>query len=734
MRTYDFTISGNSLIMSRTPTDNDVKEKTISFRSPSLMEANGRIKLFEAGKFQTSLIFEDFGLIDGEAPSDIIDAKDKLLVLFGNFNGGGGTPQIISSNEELGRAGRKGDTLYGILDQYTGEEITLTLTEDTNDSDNIIYFELGSEKFKRNFTFLRPEWFGLDGVNDEVAINKALALYETESNNSLVNTSIIVKGTPNHTYITSAPIVMSKGAILDFNGSYVNSTTTGTIIKGRDELLTILYQHINCHIINPVLRSSTATKGIDLMGFVHSSVINPDIRLLTTDSIGIDLRHGANGYEYCYFNKIENPKIYLDDGGTGIWIRGVDGVSGANSNSIYGGAISGYDDVGIKITELSTANAIYNTDCEAYGGGNPDRIGFDIEGTLNTLVSVRTENYDTCFKVRGTSNKILNPTVAAYTTVYDNIGNNMFEGGNSDGGVAQSIGRDNEVGLNTKHVIAGENLAGYRIDSLNSDLASRNYWLGANFLGDGFLFRKSTIKGADPLISGFNFLELTSANVLLSEVKNKIQAVAGTSLEVVGEGGAQEVTQTKSLSGSFGVNAFYGDFGVKGAMWFGQYKDGKGIIWNNGAFPIGFFINGVENFTMNVGGTTTFNFNVIVPNATSDTHAINRGQANGLYQAKIFNEYVATIEQNTTSNPTATIVDNKLSGAITWVRNSVGEYDGTLTGAFTPALALNISPALGFIEITKQSNDVVRIKTYNNLGVLADDILKGNTISIRVKI
>lgn len=56
---------------------------------------------------------------------------------------------FIKSNENLTNAQRKDDTLYGILDQYTGEEITLTKTTDTNDADGIFYFDLGSEKFKR---------------------------------------------------------------------------------------------------------------------------------------------------------------------------------------------------------------------------------------------------------------------------------------------------------------------------------------------------------------------------------------------------------------------------------------------------------------------------------------------------------------------------------------------------------------------------------------------------------
>lgn len=138
---------------------------------------------------------------------------------------------------------------------------------------------------------------------------------------------------------------------------------------------------------------------------------------------------------------------------------------------------------------------------------------------------------------------------------------------------------------------------------------------------------------------------------------------------------------------------------------------------------------------LDVVGNGQFTGTVVIANAINNNHAINKGQSDLLYQAKLFTEYIANLEQNSTSNPIATIVNNELSGAISWVRNSTGEYDGTLTGVFlSGTVALNISPTLGFIEIIRQSDNVIRIKTYNTLGVLADDILKGNTVSIRVKI
>ena len=76
--------------MQRTPISEDTQYKAISFKSPSLIQDNNKIKLFEAGEFQTSLRFIDFGLIDGISPIDLQDAKDKLLVLIGTISEGGG--------------------------------------------------------------------------------------------------------------------------------------------------------------------------------------------------------------------------------------------------------------------------------------------------------------------------------------------------------------------------------------------------------------------------------------------------------------------------------------------------------------------------------------------------------------------------------------------------------------------------------------------------------------------
>lgn len=130
----------------------------------------------------------------------------------------------ILSNQSLSGAKRKGDVLYGILDQYTGEEITLEKTTDTNAVDGVIYFDLGIEKFKRNFTFLNVKWFGAigNGIDDDtVALQKA----HDSNENQIVyypNGIYRITSTVNITNNSSISGQGQKSTIIlvDFNGGY----------------------------------------------------------------------------------------------------------------------------------------------------------------------------------------------------------------------------------------------------------------------------------------------------------------------------------------------------------------------------------------------------------------------------------------------------------------------------------------------------------------------------------
>ncbi len=75
--------------------------------------------------------------------------------------------------------------------------------------------------------------------------------------------------------------------------------------------------------------------------------------------------------------------------------------------------------------------------------------------------------------------------------------------------------------------------------------------------------------------------------------------------------------------------------------------------------------------------------------------------------------YTASLNQSGVNDPTATIFENNLSGSIVWTRDGVGNYTGTLTGAFTDTKSFimfsigyqNLSPLNQAVEYSAGFND-----------------------------
>ena len=80
--------------------------------------------------------------------------------------------------------------------------------------------------------------------------------------------------------------------------------------------------------------------------------------------------------------------------------------------------------------------------------------------------------------------------------------------------------------------------------------------------------------------------------------------------------------------------------------------------------------------------------------------------------------YKALMTQTGTAAPTATVLLNSI-GSIVWSRDGVGNYIGTLTGAFTDvvpmyrAITINGSDEIGYLSISKVSSDIVRAIIFN---------------------
>lgn len=78
-------------------------------------------------------------------------------------------------------------------------------------------------------------------------------------------------------------------------------------------------------------------------------------------------------------------------------------------------------------------------------------------------------------------------------------------------------------------------------------------------------------------------------------------------------------------------------------------------------------------------------------------------------------------------DPTATVLWNLLSGTPVWTRTNVGTYDSTLASAFLSGKVFTsagiLDKDLSRFTISRVSNNVMRLKTYDSSGVLADDLL-----------
>jgi hypothetical protein len=84
-----------------------------------------------------------------------------------------------------------------------------------------------------------------------------------------------------------------------------------------------------------------------------------------------------------------------------------------------------------------------------------------------------------------------------------------------------------------------------------------------------------------------------------------------------------------------------------------------------------------------------------------------------------YKSYVALISQSGTSDPTVTVLQNELSGTITWTRSSIGVYLGNLTGVFLQAktfflmngLITFTTTTMTYANTFRVSNDNIEIQT-----------------------
>lgn len=124
MAKYNFDVSGSQLIISLVPVLDDVQPTSMSYLAPSFKIGVGKINAYEYGQPKQSFLFTEIGEIDGEAPTDLQDAFDKLTTATANFNGGGAAPYKVYT-ALLTQSGTDAPVAT-VLENTLGEDVTFS--------------------------------------------------------------------------------------------------------------------------------------------------------------------------------------------------------------------------------------------------------------------------------------------------------------------------------------------------------------------------------------------------------------------------------------------------------------------------------------------------------------------------------------------------------------------------------------------------------------------------------
>jgi hypothetical protein len=377
---YTITKSAKSLVVTLDTESGKYADRVTTFNDPNVILGNDDICLLENGRPQIYLQKHEIGLIDGAAAANLVDAVAKISVLIDSITFG--SDKKIKSNESLLSAQRKDDVLYGILDQYTGEEITLSKVTGTPTVDQVVYFQLGIEYFKRNTSgVVNVKWFGVKsdysgglGTNNVISFNNAIASIGANdylevpkgdyyfASTITIAKSIKIKSLGNLFFATGSDGFVFDGGNgnkkfdIDFNGT-IQGTNTGSAYDS--------YVNTGVTILNTY---NGIFKFDRIQGFKDGLKLN---------SIGDGASPSGCQYNDIYWGFFNNNKnnILLECTGTAVnWI---------NENRFFGGRLTGKNGVvfkkGAGQTDPFNSNKFYNVGIEQIINGD----GFYLEFANN---------------------------------------------------------------------------------------------------------------------------------------------------------------------------------------------------------------------------------------------------------------------------------------------------------------------------------------------------------------
>lgn len=188
---------------------------------------------------------------------------------------------------------------------------------------------IAAETTLAGVSVVRPEWFGCDGTNDDVAINKASLSLPVKTDSVLATTYYgrpYVQGTVKlrpTTYKTSARVQVGNpnywcdGVIFEGNGAVIDSTSTDDIMRFGDPDTSTVNAKVftQCRISDITLASQTAKTGLRLVG-KYSCNRFENISIMTENSTRFDLKQAISTttvYDGSYYNSWSRIQIYYWD-------------------------------------------------------------------------------------------------------------------------------------------------------------------------------------------------------------------------------------------------------------------------------------------------------------------------------------------------------------------------------------------------------------------------------------
>jgi len=128
-------------------------------------------------------------------------------------------------------------------------------------------------------------------------------------------------------------------------------------------------------------------------------------------------------------------------------------------------------------------------------------------------------------------------------------------------------------------------------------------------------------------------------------------------------------------------------------------------------------------------------------NALTDNRTVSFPDASGtialVETVKPYKVYTALLSQTGTSAPTATVLENTLGGTVVWTRSTIGQYVGTLTGAFTDQktiIFVNRSNPSATAFDTNMAANVININTVGYTTFSNSAYVDGQTNSASIEI